>query len=157
MRYSYVLLVAITVLLANTNTASAFTNSNQARATERGYDATLSRPLRSLRRSETHDVNKVLRLKAFAGVDEEERGVISSSELAASLLISIGDAKILRAILKHKDPSDILDKLKVPFQYINKQRVYSKYDPEYQKYVYYLKYANDYLPEAMWKTVPSAQ
>ncbi|KAG3127803.1 hypothetical protein PC128_g27051, partial [Phytophthora cactorum] len=53
------------------------------------------------------------------------------------------NAKIVRQIAKGRSPNHTLDKMGVPFQVINGERVYSKYNKDYALYVKWLKKYRD--------------
>ncbi|POM58350.1 Putative RxLR effector [Phytophthora palmivora] len=74
--------------------------------------------------------------------DDEER--VFGTELVQKVhKLPWQDAKIVRQIAKGNSPEHILDKLKVPYELINGQRVYSRENPIYAKYLYWLKRARD--------------
>ncbi|KAG7396918.1 hypothetical protein PHYBOEH_001562 [Phytophthora boehmeriae] len=166
MRVCYVLLTVVAALVADTcATVSAASDSSIIKLSEE-ISPNSAQSSHSLT---THDSNFIGR-RSLRGVkedkddtstkisateddkDEEER-VVLKADLVASLRISEGDAKVLRGILKRREPEHILAKLKAPFEYVNGFKVYPKDSPQYRKYLYYVKYARDYLPDSMFAKV----
>ncbi|GMF18000.1 unnamed protein product [Phytophthora lilii] len=88
---------------------------------------------RSLRTATTDDADDV---------DKEER--VGGTELVAwAHKLSKEDAKIVRQISKGNSPEHILTKLRVPYKMENGYKVYSIHDPDYQKYLKWVKRLRD--------------
>ncbi|KAG7397676.1 hypothetical protein PHYBOEH_000362 [Phytophthora boehmeriae] len=75
--------------------------------------------------------------------DEEERAGGTSIVKSIHNIKDYRDAKMLRQIAKGNSPNHILDKFNVAYKIINGQRVYSKHDPDYARYLYWVKYNRD--------------
>ncbi|KAG7396909.1 hypothetical protein PHYBOEH_001553 [Phytophthora boehmeriae] len=166
MRICYVLLMCVAALLADSCAAiSKVSDSSTIKLSEEALpnSALLVHSLtardniirrRSLRGfiedDENNENNTPTKVSATKDDDDEER-VVSKADLMSALRITEGDAKVLRGILKNKTPEHILTKLNAPFKYVNGIKVYPKNSPQYEKYLFYVKYARDELPPGMFQ------
>ncbi|KAG7382727.1 hypothetical protein PHYBOEH_010378 [Phytophthora boehmeriae] len=160
MRACYVLLVALTTLLASVNGApSAVTNLGEIELSSIASANTAPSPRSLSVHGNNDNQNNALRGTDTDGLDddvseddldgqeeeenEEERAGGTSLVKSIHNIKDYRDAKMLRQIAKGNDPEHILDKFNVAYKIINGERVYSKHDPDYQRYVKWVKYHRD--------------
>ncbi|KAG7395372.1 hypothetical protein PHYBOEH_003882 [Phytophthora boehmeriae] len=113
--------------------------------TARDYTSNDIRSLRGVDKAEKDHISSKV-----SSTDDGEERVVSKADLITALRITDGDAKVLRKILKGRTPEHILTKLNAPFKVVNDIKVYPKDSPEYDKYLFYVKYARNDLPDSMF-------
>ncbi|KAG7383684.1 hypothetical protein PHYBOEH_009812 [Phytophthora boehmeriae] len=158
MRACYILLAALTALVASANAApSAVTNLDEIKLSSIASARTAPSP-----RSLSVHGNNSIRNRALRGTNtdhlddvdseddlddqeenEEERAGGTSLVKSIHKIKDYDDAKMLRQIAKGNEPEYILDKFGVAYKIINGERVYSIHDPAYARYLYWVKYHRD--------------
>ncbi|KAE8993174.1 hypothetical protein PF010_g32249 [Phytophthora fragariae] len=135
MRTCSIFVLAIAALLASVNSDEVKASPNVAPTSRRSL-STRDRdtPQRSLRVHYTEDDDES---------EEEERAGGTDIVMWAHKL-KHADAKMVRQIAKGNSPEHILDKLKVPYELINGERVYSLANKHYARYVKWLKKYRDH-------------
>ncbi|KAG2502647.1 hypothetical protein JM16_009709 [Phytophthora kernoviae] len=136
MRICYVLLAAMATVLASAKASiSATTDSSVITISEVASvnTAPSARSLTAHGNSNSNIYKRSLRVPDtdnpddLDSVDENEEGRAGDTSIVQLIdnIENYRDAKMLRQIAKNNTPEHILDKLKVPYEIINSQRVYS--------------------------------
>ncbi|RLN67680.1 hypothetical protein BBJ29_001772 [Phytophthora kernoviae] len=146
----YVLLAAMATVLASAEASiSATTDSNVIKISKVASVNTAPSTRSLTARGNSNIYKRSLRvpdtdnLDDLDSVDENEEEKAGGTSIVRSIhnIENYRDAKMLRQIAKDNTPEHILNKFKVPYEIINSQRVYSKYDPDYKRWPLRVKIA----------------
>ncbi|KAJ8577073.1 hypothetical protein ON010_g2134 [Phytophthora cinnamomi] len=148
MRLSF--LVVITALLASSGFAASATSDvhpTKIKASKPAL-ANIEPSVRSLSARDNNGQRslrvRVSDAEALEDPEDSEERVGGTGIAMRAHGLSDTDAKMVRQIAKGRSPSHTLDKFKVPYEVRNGERVYSKYNELYAKYVDWLKRYNDH-------------
>ncbi|KAE9267819.1 hypothetical protein PF008_g31266 [Phytophthora fragariae] len=136
----FVLAIHAAAVLAN-SAAGAVVNSDEVQASpnvaptpRRSLSTRRDIPQRSLRLRDTEDGDES---------EEEERAYGTSVVMMAHPTLSHADAKMVHQVAKQNSAEHIMGKLKVPYEVVNGERVYSLANEHYARYVKWLKKFRD--------------